>query len=205
MKKSKTSKAPATTSSIAKQIKKSIVSMVPQKTIDTGAVLAVTATGTITTINLPTVQGTANGQRTGDEIFIDAIKLRSTMYFGDPNGNVIRLIILQALGTPTGLAVSDILSNGSSGFPDVNSHYVPFVPGKRYKILYDAKHIMIPNASNSTISCDVNVSKFVKKIAFFPGGTFAETGQTLMFTISDSGIIPNPALDFVYRVYYRDV
>lgn len=196
---------PATTRSVATKVKKVINKMTPQKTIDTGAVLAVTATGTFTTISLPTIQGTANGQRTGDEIFLDAIRFRSTLYFGDPQGNVIRIIVLQVYGSPAGIVISDLLSNGSSGFPDVNSFYTPFVEGKRYTILHDRKYIMIPNSSNSTRSVDFNCKNFIKKIAFTPGGSFAETGQVIMFTISDSGIIPNPALDYVYRIYYRDV
>jgi hypothetical protein len=203
--KSRNKKAPAAAKSVATQVKKAMSKMMPQKSIDTGAVISVTATGTFSTIDLPITQGTANGQRTGDEITIDFIRFRSTMYFGDPQGNVIRVIFLQVHGSSTGFAISDLLSNGSSGFPDVNSFYVPFVEGKRFTILHDEKYVMIPNASNSTKSVNWDCKNFIKRIPFFPGGGFAESGQTLMFTISDSGIIPNPALDFVYRIYYRDV
>jgi hypothetical protein len=193
------------TLNLVNEIRKVVLRMTPEKTIDTGGVIAITAAGTITTINFPTVQGTANGQRTGDEIYLDRLEFRSTCYFGDPAGNVVRIIILQMRGSPAGLVVSDILSPGSSGFPDVNSFYTPFVNGKRYNILYDKKHIMIPSAMNSTVSIDKTFSVILKKIAFTPGGTFAETGQFYMFTISDSGILPNPALDYVYRIYYQDV
>jgi hypothetical protein len=205
MKKQSKRLAPATARNVATQVQKAVSKMIPRKSIDTGAVISVTATGTFTTVDLPITQGTANGQRTGDEIEIDSIRFRSTMYFGDPQGNVIRVIFLQVHGSSTGFAVSDLLSNGSSGFPDVNSHYVPFVEGKRFTILHDQKYVMIPNASNSTRSVNWDCKNYIKRIPFFPGGGFAESGQTLMFTISDSGIIPNPALDFVYRVYYRDV
>lgn len=201
----KMKKVPAATRSVATQVKKAMSKMMPQKSIDTGAVISVTATGTFSTIDLPITQGTANGQRTGDEIMIDFIRFRSTMYFGDLQGNVIRVIFLQVHGSATGFAISDLLSNGSSGFPDVNSFYVPFAEGKRYTILHDKKYVMIPNASNSTVSENWDCRNFIKRIPFFPGGGFVESGQTLMFTISDSGIIPNPALDFVYRIYYRDV
>jgi hypothetical protein len=191
--------------SLRKRVKNALTQMLPEKTIDTGGVLAATATGTFVTIAMPTVQGVSNGQRTGDEIFFRRLEFHSTMYYGDPAGNVIRIIMLQVIGSPAAFLASDLLSVGSSGFIDVNSFYVPFNNGKRFKVLYDEKHIMIPQASNSTISCNVAKNSFVRMISFTPGGTFVETGQPLMFVISDSGILPNPSLDYVFRLYYKDI
>jgi hypothetical protein len=187
------------------KVKKTLREIMPEKTIDTGGVLAATATGAFITVLLPVVQGTSNGQRTGDEIYLNRIEFRSTMYYGDPAGNVIRLIMLQVIGTPVGLLLTDILSPGSSGFIDVNSFYIPFANGKRFKILYDEKHIMIPSGNNSTVSCNKSWKPAKEMISFYPGGAFVETGQTLMLVISDSGILPNPALDYVFRLHYKDI
>jgi hypothetical protein len=187
------------------KIRGTLKKILPEKTIDTGGVLAATATGSFVTISLPTVQGTGNGQRTGDEITLRKIEFRSTMYYGDPSGNVIRIIMLQVIGSPAAFLLSDVLSPGSSGFIDVNSFYIPFSNGKRFKVLHDEKFIMIPQASNSTVSFNVKLNAQIQMINFLPGGSFVETGQPLMLVISDSGILPNPSLDYVFRLYYKDI
>jgi len=181
----------------------------PVKTIDTYGTISVTSAGLIGFIFFPTVQGTQNGMRTGDEVQLLKLDFQSTSYYGDAIGNVIRHIIFQIAGPApsTPLTVSDILSPGSGSVPEVNSFIKPFYKEGGYiKVLHDAVYTLVEDSTSAvTAHRKLSMAPRVKTIPFFPGSVNVQNGVMYYLFISDSAILPSPQIDQVYRVYYRDV
>jgi hypothetical protein len=198
-------KSEVTKLTVRQMIKSAVAQDIPLKSTDFNGTISPTTGGTLFSISLPTTQGTANGTRTGDDIALVKLELSSTLYYGDALGNVSRIIVFQVVGYAAGISVGSVLSNGSSAAPDVNSHYVPFAEGKGFKILYDRKHITIPDGNNAIVNVNANIIPRTKKISFPPGTAFPNTGQLAVIVISDSGVVPNPVWNYCFRLYYRDV
>jgi len=180
----------------------------PTKTIDTYGTISVTSAGLIGFIFLPTVQGTQNGQRTGDEIEFFKLDFSTTSYFGDAIGNVIRHIVFQIAGPApsTPLVVSDILSPGSGSVPEVNSFIKPFYKEGGYiKVLSDVIYTLVEDSTSAVKARRGTLKPRVSKIPFFPTSVNIQNGVLYYLFISDSAILPSPAIDQVYRVHYRDV
>jgi hypothetical protein len=177
----------------------------PLKSNDNYQVTGVTGSGSIPLCSYP-AQGLTNEERTGDEIELDSFNLRMHIYNGDPTGNVVRVILLQVIGAKTSLALSDVFDIGATGVVDTTSFYVPFYERSGFRVLFDETFNTCPNSSKNVII----VKKFgikpkIKRIVFVPTTTNAINGNTFMVFISDSGIIPNPSVDWVLRSYYRDI
>lgn len=190
---------------VRRMVHSAIAQDIPMKSTDFNGTISPTTGGTLFSISLPTTQGLANGQRTGDSIVLEKLELFSTLYYGDALGNVSRIIVLQVVGYASGISVASVLSNGSSAAPDVNSHYVPFAEGKGFKILYDKKHITIPDGNNAIVNVNAKIIPRTKKLSFPPGTAFPNTGQLAVIVISDSGVVPNPVWNYCFRLYYRDI
>lgn len=196
-----------------KQMVRSMISSsmkkLPVKTIDTYGTISVTSAGLVGFIFFPTVQGTQNGMRTGDEIELLKLDFQSTSYYGDAIGNVIRHIIFQIAGpAPTvPLTVSDILSPGSGSVPEVNSFIKPFYKeGGFIKVIHDAVYTLVEDSTSAvTAHRRTALVPRTKTIPFIPGTVNVQNGVMYYLFISDSAILPSPQIDQVYRVYYRDV
>lgn len=184
---------------------KSSVAKTPLKYIDTTFNFTITTSGTIINLNLPGIQGTANGQRVGDEIEIESFQLREHIMFGDSTGNSLRVIHMQSVGSSIITAANEVLSNDFTGNPGVTSMYQSFVEKSDIRILQDKLFVSIPNASNGQILTNVVLKPKISRIAFDSGSTSSQNGQTQVLVISDSSIIPNPGYYGVWRLYYRDV
>jgi hypothetical protein len=150
-------------------------------------------------------QGVLMFQRTGDEIEIDHFEMRLNLYVADPT-NLFRVCLLQYIGRQTAVpAASDVFAVGSSGVIDVTSFYKPLIVGETFRVLFDK---LIPlNQNSSTAQWTVHLGKMVpsiKSITFDATTVNAYTGQCYFALITDSGVVPSPAIDIMFRTFFRD-
>jgi len=178
----------------------------PVKSVDTSGLTSITNSGGIIAINLPVMQGTANGQRTGDEVEILAIECRRFYVYGDAIGNVVRFILFQTSGVGSLVTgISSVLSNGGSGAPDVTSHVIPFYGGNYVRVIHDECVNTCASSSKSIVYRSDRWNPEIKIIPFQPGTVNAFNGVMYLLVVSDSGVTPNPALQYSFRIWYRDV
>jgi hypothetical protein len=157
-------------------------------------------------LNLPGNQGALNGQRTGDEIEIDHYEFRVQIANGDTVGNVVRLIHFQAKGEPSWVSnPNQILANDSTGAPGVTSMLQFEIEKTGINVLSDQCYVTTANGNNQVLYKKQRINKGVKKIVFQVGTANVTNGQTFILYISDSFITPHPTIEYVWRVYYRDV
>jgi hypothetical protein len=187
------------------QVKQMLNANVPDKYIDTPFSYSVTNPGTLVTINLPGVQGIANGQRTGDEIEIIKIEIREQINVGDSTGNLLRVCYFQCRGPTTLGSIGDLWANGVGGIPTVTSQYQSWVDKTYLKILSDITHSLSATGYTQVISHKHTLSNVIKRVAFNSGSSTPSTGQPQVYLLSDSFITPNPKFEAVVRVWYRDV
>jgi hypothetical protein len=190
---------------INKQVRKALRSNLPIKFVDTPFRQFPTTSGTYVNLNLPGIQGTANGQRTGDEIEIDRIEVRDYQLYGDTPVNTIRAIYFQSKGDAPLTASNQLLANDYSGAPGITSQYQTFVEKTGIHIMKDKTTTMCQNGSNATVTHKWVMKPAIKRIAFNPGLTTVQNGQTQLFLVSDSLLSPNPTYVADVRIYYRDV
>jgi hypothetical protein len=178
----------------------------PLKTVDTSGLTSITNSGGIIAINLPVTQGTANGQRTGDEVEILSIECRRFYVYGDAIGNVVRFILFQTSGVGTLVSgIGSVLSNGGSGAPDVTSHVLPFYGGNYIRVIHDECVNTCQSSAKSIVYKSDRWKPEINTIPFAPGTVNAFNGVLYLLVVSDSGVVPNPALEYSFRVWYRDV
>jgi hypothetical protein len=177
----------------------------PCKYIDTAFSYTITTAGTIVNINLPGIQGTGNGQRTGDEIDVEKIEIREYMVAGDSVGNCMRAIYFQTKGYTPLTASNDLLANATGGAPGVTSQYQSFIEKTGVRLISDHAQVMVPSGSNNIVYRHHSHKLPIRRIAFDSGSSTTQNGQTQLLLISDSAITPNPLYTAVVRVYYRDV
>lgn len=190
---------------ISKQVKRDMQATVPLKYVDTPFRSFVTTAGNFINLNLSGIQGTANGQRTGDEIEIDRIEVRDYQLYGDTPVNTIRAIYFQSKGVTPLTIVSDLLANDFTGAPGITSQYQTFIEKTGVCILKDKTEVMCSNGSNAIVVSKFTMKPSIPKIAFVAAATTVVNGQTQVFLISDSAITPNPTYIGFVRIYYRDI
>jgi hypothetical protein len=187
------------------QVAKIVERLFPMKVVDTRDVFNVTSGGLVQQITFPVNQGTANGQRLGDEIRIRKIEFRRLYEFGDPSGNTIRTILFQLAGPYNLSTISDILSSGGSGSPDVTSFIVPSYKGNSLKVILDETIDLSDAGSNQHVSKRSTHLVPWKTIAFPPGSINVDNGSLVLLFVSDSGIVPHPTVQCTVRMYYQDI
>lgn len=188
----------------SKAIKKLINATKPLKYVEIAVTYNITTSGTIVNINLPGVQGTGNGQRTGDEIEVDRIEIREYLIAGDSVGNSIRAIFFQNKGSAVISSAGSLLTNDYAGYPGITSLYQSFIDKTGIKVFSDKTYVMIPQGSNNIVVTRHSHMLPIKRIAFNSGASTPENGQIQVLLISDSFITPNPSWTANVRVYYRD-
>lgn len=205
MKNNKSNSQARLKSLVDKEIQRKMKSTVPLKYVDTPFRSFPTTSGTFINLNLPGIQGTANGQRTGDEIEIDRIEVRDYCLYGDNPVNTIRSIYFQSKGDTTLSTISLLLGNDFSGYPGITSQYQTFIEKTGIRILKDKTTVVCQNGSNAVVTSQWTMKPSIPRIAFQAGSTTVANGQTVVFLISDSAAIPNPTYIADVRIYYRDV
>jgi hypothetical protein len=198
------SKSGKITKNQVRQMIKSSVNNTPLKYIDTAVSYNVTTSGTVVNLNLPGIQGTANGQRTGDEIEIDSFEVREYFVAGDAVGNAWRIIYFQNNGSSVISSANAVLANDYSGAPGVTSQYDTFVEKTDIKIFSDTTCVNIPSGSNNIVLRHKRMKPKIRKVAFNPSATTVQNGQPQVLFISDSFLAPHPNVTFAFRIYYRD-
>jgi len=178
---------------------------VPLKYVDTPFRSFPTTSGTFINLNLPGIQGVANGQRTGDEIEIDRIEVREYQLYGDSPVNTIRAIYFQSRGNAPITSSGLILANDFSGAPGITSQYQSFIEKTGIRILQDRSTVLCGNGSNAIVCRKFTMKPAIPRIAFDSGGTGTSDGQTQLFLVSDSAVVPNPTYVASVRIYYRDI
>lgn len=205
MKNNKTNSQASLKSLISKQVRRDMKSVVPLKYVDTPFRSFPTTSGAFINLNLPGIQGTANGQRTGDEIEIDRIEVRDYQLYGDSPVNTIRAIYFQSKGNTPIASSALILANDFSGAPGITSQYQSFIEKTGIRILKDKTTVVCGTGSNAVVVNKWTMKPSIPRIAFDSGGTGTSDGQTQLFLISDSAVTPNPTYVAAVRIYYRDV
>jgi len=172
------------------------------KLSDSYIVQAMTNLGTITRWTPPPI-GNNSYQRVADVIYIDNIEIRMFTVYGDVVGNPCRAILMQTAGgyVPT---VTDVLSFGATGSQDTTSDYVPYIKGKQIRILYDSHYSVVPNATSAILCKHLKLKPKIKCVEFNQGATTVRNGDLYWLFLSDSLVVPHPAIDIAMRVWFRD-
>jgi hypothetical protein len=173
------------------------------KVIDYIYVGTVGTAATVLSLPLPP-QGVLMFQRTGDEIEIDHFEMRLVTYVADTT-NLFRVCLIQYIGVQSALPAStDIFSVGSSGAVDVTSFYKPLIVGETFRVLYDKLIELNQNASNAQWTTLREFCPPIKSITFNATTVTAYCGQCYFVLLSDSGVVPNPGIDIMFRTFFRD-
>jgi hypothetical protein len=188
-----------------KAVIKSINNKTPLKYIDTIINQNLTNTGTVLNFTFPTTQGYTNGDRTGDEIEIVHFEIRTYFLYGDATGNAARLVWYQSNGVANIFSPTGILAPGPGGIPSITSMYDSFVEKTQVKILLDETYVCCQTSKTPIVLTYHKLAPKIKRSAFNSGGSVPYTGQFSLCCLSDSFVLPNPVLQGVVRMYYRDV
>jgi hypothetical protein len=179
--------------------------VLPMKVVDSRDFFNVTTGGLISQVTFPVTQGTANGQRLGDEIRIRKIEFRRLYEYGDVGGNTIRTILFQLAGTGAVSTIADVLSPGGSGSPDLTSFILPSYKGNFLKVLLDETIDLSDAGSNQHVSRRSTHYPKWDTISFQPGSINIQNGVMILLCVSDSLITPHPTIEATIRVYYQDI
>ncbi len=173
------------------------------KFTDSRFVQAMNATGTFVRWT-PPAQGTTTYTRVADQIQVDKIEIRAFTIYGDAIGNVCRAVLLQTSGGFVPTLPDQVFNYGATATVDCTSDYLPFIRGKQIRVLYDSMYSVIPNAS-SAIKCQhMTVKPKLKNVDFVPGTTTCTNGDFYWFFITDSSVVPHPAINVQMRTYFVD-
>lgn len=97
-----------------------------------------------------------------------------------------------------------MLDVGASGVPDTTSHFLRNSVNVKFKVLHDECFTLAQDSSVALVHRNLHLSGYNKKIYYTPGST-TTTGNGLWYLfLSDSGIIPNPAINASFRVTFKD-
>ncbi|AUM61975.1 capsid [uncultured virus] len=161
--------------------------------------------------NIP--QGDTDTTRDGDRLKLLKFYVRGSFVFGDST-NFIRLIFFQWKPNSTPVSTS-VLLPGPSGSVDYLSQYNHDLR-QEYKILYDKTFTLvsysqvgvpsnqyIPIASNS-----IKLFKFMRKPKStnlqYTGGTTSGTNQVWWMAMTDSSVVPHPAIEMSVKFMFTD-
>jgi hypothetical protein len=149
-------------------------------------------------------QGTTNYQRTGDLIKLADLQFNALCVYGDAVGNAMRIVIFQTVGGFTPAALSDLFAFGGTGSEDFTSQFLPNLLGRRIHLLYDELLTMNPNGSNGLTIRRGWLKPKVREIEYTAGTTNIVNGEIWVVAMTDSAVIPHPALDLSVEIPYTD-
>jgi len=188
---------------VGKVVKQQLKMTKQLKYQDTRFVQAISNLGNIVRWTPPS-QGTTQYTRVGDQVCVDKIEIRAVTTYGDAIGNPVRAVLIQTAGGFVPANLSQLFNFGGTGVEDWTSDYLPFIRGKQIRVLYDSLYSCIPNAS-SAVKCQHMVLKPKLRLVDFNAGlTTCTNGDLFWVFISDSAVIPHPAIVVQMRVYYTD-
>jgi hypothetical protein len=152
-------------------------------------------------------QGVPDSSRIGDRLYWRDIECRGWMEVGDPT-NLVRFIIFQWKPNTTPV-VGNILLPGFSGSQDVSSTY-SHDNRQLFTILYDSFQSLVGNGTATTYpGTDTTQKTFYfkksipwKKVQYTGGSTTVGTNQIWYIRIADSGVVPNPFLNFTTKLTF---
>lgn len=148
----------------------------------------------------PISQGTSDKQYIGTKINISYFMMRFQLLYGDPQ-NMVRVLIIQDIvsGIPTVANVFESVGNTRAPLSPFDRQF-----DKTYRVLYD-KIFTLDNANNPqrVAKIKLGMRKF-RPIEFNNAVGTIEKGAPYAVIISDSGILPNPAIQAWWRIHYKD-
>lgn len=154
-------------------------------------------------------QGVTDSSRQGDRLHWRDIECRGWMEVGDPT-NLVRIIIFQWSQNTTPLA-GNLLLPGFSGAIDVTSTY-SHDNRQFYTILYDSFQSLVGNGTATTYPGTDTTQKtfyFKKKIPwvtvqYVGGSATVGSNQVWYLRVADSGVVPNPFVNFTTKFTFVD-
>jgi hypothetical protein len=152
---------------------------------------SVNATGVVGFFLNPS-SGTAANERIGDVLSPRIVNTKIITIAGDAS-NCLRLIFYQTFNGGF-TAVGDLLQNGPTGFPDIQSQYQPYVQ-KYIKIYHDKTYPLVTGANNMERTIEVRFAPKLPQVYSSGTGTTA-SGNIQYILISDSGVSPHVAVTF---------
>lgn len=173
------------------------------KFTDTRFVQAMNAIGTFVRWTPPT-QGVTTYNRVADQIQVDKIEVRMYTVYGDAIGNICRAVLFQTAGGFVPVLPDDVFNWGATATVDPTSDYVPFIKGKQIRVLYDSFYSVIPNASSAIKTTHMVLKPRLKNVDFKPGTSTCTNGDFYWFFVTDSSVIPHPAVNIMMRTYFVD-
>jgi hypothetical protein len=196
---------------LKKTIDREIDRQIQAKYIDaiTTSPTAVTTSGVIGAL-FNVAQGTQDGQRIGDAIRVMTLTIGTLQAYAY-NSDVIshmRMIIFQwipniADAAPT---IADILETPTTNscFSLLNVEHSP-----EYVILYDhlfsfAGTSTVPTDKSDHVIKNKRVKRPPKSIVYEATSSSGSAGTVCLLLISDSSASPNPAINYSFRVWYKD-
>jgi hypothetical protein len=172
--------------------------------------VSVQATWQTAIFTLPSTQGSAEGQRVGDEVALRGLEFYNSTFYETvvtPQPVSVRLVIVQVKNATAALAVTDVFDTGTDGVNfDITSMFRPFSKDKAFEVLYDKVYVANPYG-NAGVLYDKNKLKgAMTKITFFPNSTnLLSPGFYQYFLVSDSAAAPHPTFWMVSYLWYNSV
>ncbi len=208
MKKSSKKEGSLLSVSAKKQVRNMINSLKelpPLKCLDVLSATTYDTTGAVVFCTFP-AQGVGFNQRTGDEIEIDHVEVRLNAFVADTT-NIVRIVLVQSHGQQTGNYASNaIFASGASNTIDVTSFILPYRKEQIFSVLLDEEVLLCTNASNAQWTRHwKSIVPPIRKIGFGAATTNALQGQMQFYILSDSSAASHPAVDVVFRFWYRDI
>lgn len=154
-------------------------------------------------------QGDTDISRDGDRVYLKKMYVRGTVRVNDET-NIVRLIFFQWKPN-TAATIAQILLNGPSGSPDVQSNYA-HDQRQMYKILYDKTWVLAgpgttpetPVTPTTTRHFQCILSRGLIRQLQFTAGTTTGTNQIYYLALSDSSIGAHPTLSMSTKVMFTD-
>lgn len=140
-------------------------------------------------------QGDTDTTRDGDQLYIRSLQVKGQVTAGDTT-NLLRVIIFQWFLPTTPTATDLLLSNVVDSPWNHDNRYL-------FKVVVD-KSYSLATASNAAQTINWRISKGFKRKCQFNGGTTIGTNKFWIFTISDSGGVPNPSVSYYTKLNFTD-
>jgi hypothetical protein len=197
--------------SLKRIIDKEIDRQIQSKYIDaiTSSPTAVTTSGVIGAL-FNVTQGDQEGQRIGDAVKVLTLTIGTLEAYAF-NSDVVshmRMIIFQWLPNIADVAptIADILETPSTNscFSLLNVEHSP-----EYAILFDHLFTFVGTATVPTDRSDhvlknKRVRRPPKSIVYEATSSSGSSGSVCLMLISDSAASPNPAINYAFRVWFKD-
>jgi len=158
--------------------------------------------GNVLTLTVPS-QGTGANNRIGDSIYIHHIDIVLKFRNEGATSNYMRFGLISFNGYFPAPVLTDFLSPGPSGSPDVLSLFIPYYKNTFFRVIWDKLYTTCPN-SNTDLKQFRGTKSVRRKTTFTPGTNFIVSNTLTFYAISDSAVIPSPSYDIEFRMWFSD-